>query len=1291
MSGVKRGFSFKTSKGEKAPDAFKALPPQEDLSVKPSRLTTGVKAMFSTGKSTKSARSVHKPDVTKPAVTKPAVTKPAVTKSAVTKSAITKPLAVKPIEVIEEEQEAEPESDEDNLADMISRMEFTEKEEAEPGQTQKEDLREMADLIAAEESKTLYGTDVPNAYVPETRRGFSEFIKQTYSPFELPEVPIDIQEGDKYYPYQKFVRDYMRKESPYRGVLVYHGLGSGKTCTSIATAEALFASAKKKIIVMTPKALKKNFMSEVSFCGFRHFQLQNFWVKLDPTDPTVTLFANQVLGLSGTYLKKARSVWAPDFRKAKEEANYNSLPDEDRNEIRVQITSILEWDPKTNPTGRIRFIRYNGISAKTLQEMACSDDKFFDDSVIVIDEIHNMIRLMHGTIDPYLIKLKGFKRLIAPEDVSVGRWKPTLCNQSTRRYARGYMFYRLLMDARNSKIVGLSGTPLINFPEELGILANVLHGYMNSVNGLVEQVGQEAQAKAVAIGRKHPFTDFVGVKQDPGGGTRVTITLLPYGIRKLEDKGVERIPPEEVSPTPEDVIESIREAYAVAGMPFKKEMDTDMSKRLVAKPILPPFGDAFAQAFINGDGSGLKNKSVLVTRLTGLISYYKGSRLDLMPRIKVDEIVRVPFSLFSQRAYSIKRGEEAERELEKGDSAGFGGTWAQVYEVNEKTTSSNYKMGSRQACNFSFPSEVARPSRSDAEALKEASAAEGKNELVTVDDMDESVDPEAVVFGEEPEEEEEIVDEFPLLEREEGVLTGGDPSGSESFAENVLDTLGNTSLGRLIPTAAPEVAAVTVDAMDEVAQGPAQGPAQGSAQGPAQGPAEEAEEEASKAPSFSAIAIKPSKVSKTLQTIRGEMLAACKSGRKPGEPYEVAMTRAIQCLRGILKDRLKLGGPNGLETYSPKFAEMLKRIGEIPGSSLVYSNFLEAEGIGIFRICMEVNGYFPIEIVSGASGPMFSKATALSFTDPAKRGSPRYISFTGGVKDDVRRLALNIFNAKFSELPESMNAILTGAGFMDNMRGQLCKVFCITAAGAEGLSLKNVRAVHIMEPYWNEVRLKQVKGRAIRIGSHLELAEADRDVSIFTYISVFSDEAQLAKRGDMMIDETIRNIDRVDRRDAVKMGLPIPAVATEYILTSDERLYVISQKKKGIIDALESVMKSAAIDCELNYKQNKDGTFKCLPLKGSVGDFLYTPDFDEDIAESAKYTLGESVSDIPVPKVSFQKYQGTIYRMRQILDATGAVTGFEMFDKDDAVFSKRLGTAGASGGKPGKPIVMTNE
>ena len=56
-----------------------------------------------------------------------------------------------------------------------------------------------------------------------------------------------------------------------------------------------------------------------------------------------------------------------------------------------------------------------------------------------------------------------------------------------------------------------------------------------------------------------------------------------------------------------------------------------------------------------------------------------------------------------------------------------------------------------------------------------------------------------------------------------------------------------------------------------------------------------------------------------------------------------------------------------------------------------------------------------------------------------------------------------------------------------------------------------------MEPYWNNVRLNQVKGRAVRICSHTDLPYAERDVEIYTYYSIFSDRQ---KKSDL--DMTLR-------------------------------------------------------------------------------------------------------------------------------------------------------------------------
>jgi ribA/ribD-fused uncharacterized protein len=70
------------------------------------------------------------------------------------------------------------------------------------------------------------------------------------------------------------------------------------------------------------------------------------------------------------------------------------------------------------------------------------------------------------------------------------------------------------------------------------------------------------------------------------------------------------------------------------------------------------------------------------------------------------------------------------------------------------------------------------------------------------------------------------------------------------------------------------------------------------------------------------------------------------------------------------------------------------------------------------------------------------------------------------------------------------------------------------------------------------------------------------------------------------------------------------------ILTSDQRVLLISLRKERVITSLQTLMKSVAVDCELNYVDNNDGSFRCLNLGDSIGDFAYHPDLQKDIAET---------------------------------------------------------------------------
>ena len=127
----------------------------------------------------------------------------------------------------------------------------------------------------------------------------------------------------------------------------------------------------------------------------------------------------------------------------------------------------------------------------------------------------------------------------------------------------------------------------------------------------------------------------------------------------------------------------------------------------------------------------------------------------------------------------------------------------------------------------------------------------------------------------------------------------------------------------------------------------------------------------------------------------------------------------------------------------------------------------------------------------------------------------------------------------------------------------------ITAAGAEGINLRNTRFVHIMEPYWHNVRLEQVIGRARRIKSHEDLPEELRTVQVFLYMSVMSETHKK--------DEKFKEI-QVNDLSKMRENTPV---------TTDEYLYEISQMKQKINGQFLRVIKETAMDCHLYVQKHK--------------------------------------------------------------------------------------------------------
>jgi hypothetical protein len=85
-------------------------------------------------------------------------------------------------------------------------------------------------------------------YVSFQRKAFIDFVNNDFF------VKIKkISEKNDFKIYQNFVKYYLSLETPYRGLLVYHGLGTGKTATAITTSESL--SENMDIFNLLPSSL----------------------------------------------------------------------------------------------------------------------------------------------------------------------------------------------------------------------------------------------------------------------------------------------------------------------------------------------------------------------------------------------------------------------------------------------------------------------------------------------------------------------------------------------------------------------------------------------------------------------------------------------------------------------------------------------------------------------------------------------------------------------------------------------------------------------------------------------------------------------------------------------------------------------------------------------------------------------------------------------------------------------------------------------------------------------------
>ena len=372
------------------------------------------------------------------------------------------------------------------------------------GDEEEEEEEDGDEILSEEFNKGNIGS-YDKKYVSIQRKAFIKWINEDFYNNIIQET-----KSNKLKIYQNFVKEYLSFKSPYRGLLVYHGLGTGKTATAISTAEGL--SNNMDITTLLPASLETEFIKEVKVWGEDLFRKNSNNWKFIPFDDIIsqpklrkslytkykvtTDIINKAHNKVKEYEKGFWDIAGEDEdieniknvsgflikNNVKTETKVQVLTDIELKYIDLQNTELIKVKynfihynpfPKVKDTGIKEFVDgddedivydYEGdidyktnnqqIVKKLEEKLKINKEKYyinspFNDEVIIIDEVHNFIREIVNNSGPSRV------------------------------------FYNWIINARNIKLICLSGTPIINKPSEVAVLFNMIKGITKTYNFII--------------------------------------------------------------------------------------------------------------------------------------------------------------------------------------------------------------------------------------------------------------------------------------------------------------------------------------------------------------------------------------------------------------------------------------------------------------------------------------------------------------------------------------------------------------------------------------------------------------------------------------------------------------------------------------------------------------------------------------------------------------------------------------------------------------------------------------
>lgn len=243
-----------------------------------------------------------------------------------------------------------------------------------------------------------------------------------------------------------------------------------------------------------------------------------------------------------------------------------------------------------------------------------------------------------------------------------------------------------------------------------------------------------------------------------------------------------------------------------------------------------------------------------------------------------------------------------------------------------------------------------------------------------------------------------------------------------------------------------------------------------------------------------------------------------------------------------------------LKIFSIKFYTALQYINQTvygkrePGLVFVYSNLVKV-GIEVFQQILLKNGY--LEYQESLTNYHLRNDTRCYFCEYTY-GNHRNLPPDIPKHDFYPATFISVMGKSeetMEQIPEEKHRLVNNVfNNVENRDGKFIKVVIGSRVMSEGITLRNIKEIHILDVHYNLGRVDQVIGRGIRFCTHYDIINEENPypkVEIYKYV-----------------------------------------ISMEGELTTEEELYKKAEQKYRLVKETERILQEEAIDCPLNRAGN---------------------------------------------------------------------------------------------------------